>query len=242
MFPADTKILVVDDMLTMRKLVIRCLKDLGYSNITDADDGETAWPILETAAKGGIPFQLVISDWNMPKLPGIELLKKVRGSDVTKGVPFVFITAEAEMQQVMEAIKSGASNYIAKPFTLAQLRQVLKNAVEAFGLGGALQMDSTPGHGTRFTGGFDGHMHHRTIKNTRRTSPQHVGHPFSAVALLRGRQNQGALRTERDDLALEMLQTACTKHHALGLAHIDKIFHAPTFCPQARVITRMMAA
>lgn len=125
MFPAETKILVVDDMLTMRKLVIRCLKDLGYSNITDADDGETAWPVLETAAKGGIPFQLVISDWNMPKLPGIELLKKVRGSDLTKGVPFVFITAEAEMHQVMEAIKSGASNYITKPFTPATLRDKL---------------------------------------------------------------------------------------------------------------------
>ena len=132
MFPADTKILVVDDMLTMRKLVIRCLKDLGYSNITDADDGETAWPILETAAKGGIPFQLVISDWNMPKLPGIELLKKVRGSDVTKGVPFVFITAEAEMQQVMEAIKSGASNYITKPFTPATLKEKLTAVYSAF--------------------------------------------------------------------------------------------------------------
>lgn len=125
MFPADTKILVVDDMLTMRKLVIRALKDLGFTNISDADDGETAWPILETAAKGGIPFQLVISDWNMPKLPGIELLKKVRGSDLTKGLPFVFITAEAEMNQVMEAIKSGASNYITKPFTPATLKDKL---------------------------------------------------------------------------------------------------------------------
>jgi two-component system chemotaxis response regulator CheY len=125
MFPANTKILVVDDMLTMRKLVIRCLKELGFSNITEADDGETAWPQLEVAAKGGIPFQLVISDWNMPKLPGIELLKKVRGNDSTKGVPFVFITAEAEMSQVMEAIKSGASNYITKPFTPATLKDKL---------------------------------------------------------------------------------------------------------------------
>jgi two-component system chemotaxis response regulator CheY len=125
MFPAETKILVVDDMLTMRKLVIRCLKDLGFGNITEADDGETAWPLLETAAKGPVPFQLVISDWNMPKLPGIELLKKVRSNDSTKGVPFMFITAEAEMAQVMEAIKSGASNYITKPFTPATLKDKL---------------------------------------------------------------------------------------------------------------------
>jgi two-component system chemotaxis response regulator CheY len=125
MFPNTTKILVVDDMLTMRKLVIRCLRELGFANITEADDGETAWPQLETAAKGGLPFQLVISDWNMPKLPGIELLKKVRGSDATKGVPFIFITAEAEMGQVMDAIKSGASSYITKPFTPATLKEKL---------------------------------------------------------------------------------------------------------------------
>ncbi len=125
MFPASTKILVVDDLLTMRKLVSRCLKDLGFTNITEADDGATAWPILEFAAQTATPFQLIISDWNMPKTPGIQLLKKVRGSDLTKHLPFIFITAEAEMGQVKEAIVSGASNYITKPFTPATLRDKL---------------------------------------------------------------------------------------------------------------------
>ncbi|MFN7684581.1 MAG: response regulator [Oligoflexia bacterium] len=125
MFAPNTKVLVVDDMLTMRKLVSRSLKDLGLGNITEADDGETAWPLLEAAAKSGVPFQLVISDWNMPKLPGIELLKKVRANELTKTVPFMFITAEAEMSQVMEAIKSGTSNYITKPFTPATLKEKL---------------------------------------------------------------------------------------------------------------------
>jgi two-component system chemotaxis response regulator CheY len=126
MFPPNTKILVVDDMLTMRKLVSRCLKDIGFTDITEADDGETAWPLLEAGATGQRPaFQLVISDWNMPKLPGIALLKKVRAHENMKTLPFMFVTAEAEKHQILEALQSGVSNYITKPFTPATLKEKL---------------------------------------------------------------------------------------------------------------------
>ncbi len=124
MFPAETRILLVDDMTTMRKLVRRCLTDLGFTSVTEADDGETAWPMLESAAST-IPFQLIISDWNMPKMQGIQLLKKVRANEALKTVPFIFLTAETEKTQVMDAIQSGATNYISKPFTPQTLKEKL---------------------------------------------------------------------------------------------------------------------
>lgn len=126
MFAPTTKILVVDDMLTMRKLVSKCLKDIGFLNITEAPDGADALPVLEMAAASQVPFQLIISDWNMPKMPGIELLKRVRANDSLKATPFVFLTAENEAGQVMEAIKSGVNNYITKPFTPATLKEKLE--------------------------------------------------------------------------------------------------------------------
>jgi two-component system chemotaxis response regulator CheY len=126
MFPPNTKVLVVDDMLTMRKLVSRCLKDLGFTDITEADDGETAWPLLEAGASGRTPpFQLVVSDWNMPKLTGIALLKKVRSHEAMKSLPFLFVTAEAEKHQILEAVQAGVSNYITKPFTPATMKDKL---------------------------------------------------------------------------------------------------------------------
>jgi two-component system chemotaxis response regulator CheY len=126
MFPPNTKVLVVDDMLTMRKLVSRCLKDLGFTDITEADDGETAWPLLEAGATGKTPaFQLIVSDWNMPKLTGLGLLKKVRAHEAMKNLPFLFVTAEAEKHQIIEAIQAGVSNYITKPFTPATMKEKL---------------------------------------------------------------------------------------------------------------------
>jgi two-component system chemotaxis response regulator CheY len=117
MFPAETKILVVDDMMTMRKLVRKCLSDLGLKNAVEADDGETAWPLIQKAVTDGAPFQLIISDWNMPKMKGIDLLRKVRGDDGLKATPFILLTAEAEAVQVKEALTAGVSSYIVKPFT-----------------------------------------------------------------------------------------------------------------------------
>ena len=106
------KILVVDDFATMRRIIKNILKQLGFTNITEADDGTTA---LEELKKG--KFDLIISDWNMPKMTGNELLKKVRSTPEFKDLPFLMVTAEAQKQNVIEAVQAGVSNYVVKPFT-----------------------------------------------------------------------------------------------------------------------------
>ena len=78
MYAPETKILVIDDMKTMRMVMKKCLKELGFTNLAEADDGETAWPLIDQEASAGTPFQLILSDWNMPKLSGLDLLKKIR--------------------------------------------------------------------------------------------------------------------------------------------------------------------
>lgn len=128
MFLPETKILVVDDMLTMRKIISKNLKDLSLANITEANDGAVAWPTLQEAHDKGQPFQLVLSDWNMPQLSGLEFLKKCRADNRFKQLPFVLITAESEKSQVIEALQSGVSHYIVKPFTPAQLKEKLEVA------------------------------------------------------------------------------------------------------------------
>ncbi len=127
MFPANTKILVVDDMLTMRKIVTKGLKDMGFSDIKEAADGNLAWAVMEAPDS---QIQLIVSDWNMPNCSGLDFLKKVRADARFKNIPFVLLTAEAEAHQVKEAIMAGVSNYITKPFTgdvlKAKLEQTFK--------------------------------------------------------------------------------------------------------------------
>ncbi len=125
MFPNTTKTIVVDDFKTMRKIVIASLAALGITQITEAEDGADAWPLIEKAAADGNPFQLVVSDWNMPKMTGIDLLKKVRENDKTKGLPFMLVTAEAEQKNIIEAVKAGVSNYVVKPFSPAVFQEKL---------------------------------------------------------------------------------------------------------------------
>ncbi|MGE3610971.1 MAG: response regulator [Bacteriovoracaceae bacterium] len=120
MFKADIRILVVDDMLTMRKVVSKILRDLGYSDITQAVDGNDAWE----KAKDGT-FGLIISDWNMPNCTGVEFLKRVREDAKTAKTPFLLVTAEAEQHQIIEAIQSGVDQYVVKPFTTAGLQEKL---------------------------------------------------------------------------------------------------------------------
>ncbi len=132
MFPASTKILVVDDMMTMRKLVKKSLTELGFNNITEAKDGMDAWSKIELALKEGKPYELVLCDWNMPNMRGIELLKKVRhDSQFTEKLPFVMITAESEKGQVMSAIQEKVTGYIVKPFTTDTMKQRLEAAYQA---------------------------------------------------------------------------------------------------------------
>lgn len=113
---ADAKILIVDDMSTMRKIVKGMLNKLGYNNLKEADDGIPAWQELEDAHNQGAPFDFVISDWNMPGMTGIDLLKKVRADDRFKTLPFMMVTAESEQANVVIAVKAGVSNFIIKPF------------------------------------------------------------------------------------------------------------------------------
>jgi two-component system chemotaxis response regulator CheY len=106
------RVLVVDDFATMRRILKNILKQLDFKNLVEADDGTTAWEILE-----GQDIDLIISDWNMPKMSGIDLLKKVRASEKYKKAPFLMVTAEAQKQNVIEAVQAGVSNYVVKPFT-----------------------------------------------------------------------------------------------------------------------------
>ena len=93
---ADIKILVVDDMATMRKIIKNMLSQIGFTNIQEADDGATAWPLIESAIKEGKPFEFIVSDWNMPQMSGLDLLKRVRETNGLEKLPFLMITAEAE--------------------------------------------------------------------------------------------------------------------------------------------------
>jgi two-component system chemotaxis response regulator CheY len=122
MFSSDTHILIVDDMLTMRKLVQKSCKDMGFTNFTEAKDGAEAFQKLEAASPA---IGLVISDWNMPVSTGLDLVKRLRASDKYKALPFVMLTAEAEKGQIVEAVQAGVSNYVIKPFTTDTLKEKL---------------------------------------------------------------------------------------------------------------------
>lgn len=124
MFDVKIKLLVVDDMLTMRKIVARTCKELGFTDIQEAPDGQKAWEIL---AAPNANIGLVISDWNMPNVTGLDLLKRVRADGNLKGTPFVLVTAESEASQVAEALKAGVDNYIVKPFTPDGLKKKLED-------------------------------------------------------------------------------------------------------------------
>ena len=123
MFSPNTRILVVDDMMTMRKLVSKTCKELGFTDIVEAADGALAWETLQSANPA---IGLIISDWNMPNCTGLDLLKRVRGDQRFGKLPFVMVTAEAEQHQIVEAVKSGVSNYVIKPFTGDALKEKLE--------------------------------------------------------------------------------------------------------------------
>jgi two-component system chemotaxis response regulator CheY len=116
----DLKFLIVDDFSTMRRIVKNLLHDLGYTNITEADDGKTALPMLQ-----GGNFEFLITDWNMPGMPGIELLKAVRADAKLAKLPVLMLTAEAKREQIIEAAQAGVNGYVIKPFTAATLKEKL---------------------------------------------------------------------------------------------------------------------
>ncbi len=127
MFSTSIRILVVDDMPTIRDLVKTQMKTLGYSQFLEAGNGEEAWKILNDQKSAGSPVELVICDWNMPVLSGLELLKRVRKTPEWAQLPFVLLTSESERDQVTEAILSGVSQYIIKPFSARIFDEKLKH-------------------------------------------------------------------------------------------------------------------
>jgi len=112
------KILVVDDFSTMRRIIKNLLRELDMNNTLEADDGATGWPIMQ---QGGIDF--LVTDWNMPKMNGLDLIKRVRADENLKSTPILLVTAEAKREQIVEAAQAGVNGYIVKPFTAVTLKE-----------------------------------------------------------------------------------------------------------------------
>lgn len=121
----DMKFLVVDDFSTMRRIIKNLLNDLGYANVAEADDGQTALPILQA---GGIDF--LVTDWNMPGMAGLDLLKAVRADPKLAKMPVLMLTAEAKREQIIEAAQAGVNGYVIKPFTAVTLKEKIDKILE----------------------------------------------------------------------------------------------------------------
>jgi len=119
------KILIVDDFSTMRRIIKNLLRDLGFTNTQEADDGSTALPMLQNG-----DFDFLITDWNMPNMPGIDLLKAVRADDNLKSLPVLMVTAEAKRDQIVAAAEAGVNGYIVKPFTAETLKEKIEKIFE----------------------------------------------------------------------------------------------------------------
>ena len=122
------KFLVVDDFSTMRRIVRNLLKELGYSNVDEAEDGVVA---MQKLTSGG--FDFVVTDWNMPNMTGIELLRAIRANAQIAHLPVLMITAEAKKENIIEAAQAGASGYIVKPFTAATMAEKMAKIFEKMG-------------------------------------------------------------------------------------------------------------
>lgn len=121
----DMKILIVDDFSTMRRIIKNLLRDLGFSNTAEADDGTTALPILQSGS-----FDFLVTDWNMPGMTGIDLLKAVRADAKLGKLPVLMVTAEQKRDQIIEAAQAGVNGYIVKPFTAITLKEKIDKIFE----------------------------------------------------------------------------------------------------------------
>jgi two-component system chemotaxis response regulator CheY len=119
------KILIVDDFSTMRRIIKNLLRDLGFNNTAEADDGHSALPMLQTGQ-----FDFLITDWNMPGMTGIELLKTVRADAKVGNLPILMVTAEAKREQIIEAAQAGVNGYVVKPFTAQALKDKIEKIFE----------------------------------------------------------------------------------------------------------------
>ena len=121
----DMKILIVDDFSTMRRIIKNLLRDLGFNNTAEADDGNTALPMLQ-----GGDFDFLVTDWNMPGMEGIDLLKAVRADEKLADLPVLLVTAEAKKEQIVEAAQAGVNGYVVKPFNAATLKEKIEKIFE----------------------------------------------------------------------------------------------------------------
>ncbi|HEX4912104.1 MAG: chemotaxis response regulator CheY [Permianibacter sp.] len=124
----NMKILIVDDFSTMRRIIKNLLRDLGFTNTQEADDGATALPMLQNGN-----FDFLITDWNMPGMQGIDLLKTVRADPNLNTLPVLMVTAEAKREQIVEAAQAGVNGYIVKPFTAQTLEEKINKIFERIG-------------------------------------------------------------------------------------------------------------
>jgi len=122
----NLRFLVVDDFSTMHRIVKNLLNDLGYANVAEADDGKTALPMLQA---GG--FDFLVTDWNMPGMPGLDLLKAVRADPKLAKMPVLMLTAEAKREQIIEAAQAGVNGYVIKPFTAITLKEKIDKILGA---------------------------------------------------------------------------------------------------------------
>ncbi len=127
-----TRFLVIDDFSTMRKIIKKTLTEMGFDQIVEAEDGTAAWAQLDKAKADNQPIHFIISDWNMPRMSGLELLQKCKSVEAYKSIPFVMVTAESEQKQILEAIKAGCSDYIVKPFTAQMVKDKITRVHDKF--------------------------------------------------------------------------------------------------------------
>ncbi|WP_148862351.1 chemotaxis response regulator CheY [Marinobacter fonticola] len=121
----NMKILIVDDFSTMRRIIKNLLRDLGFTNTDEADDGNTALPMLKSGK-----YDFLVTDWNMPGMSGFELLQAVRADANLKSLPVLMVTAEAKRDQIVAAAQAGVNGYVVKPFTAAVLKEKIEKIFE----------------------------------------------------------------------------------------------------------------
>lgn len=117
-YDPNMRVLVVDDFSTMRRIIRNILRQLGFNNVVEADDGTSAWEVVNREK-----IDFIVSDWNMPNMTGIDFLRKVRASEQHGEIPFLMVTAEAQQENIIEAVQAKVSNYIVKPFTADTMKQ-----------------------------------------------------------------------------------------------------------------------
>ncbi len=122
---SNTKVLVVDDFANMRRIIKGILKQLGFNNIVEAEDGSAALKEFKRNRIG-----LILSGWDMPRMTGLDLLKAVRSDENLKDIPFIMVTAQGQKEDILEAAKAGVSNYIGKPFTSETLSETIKRTLK----------------------------------------------------------------------------------------------------------------